>query len=1209
MTTSVALATTNPFVGPKALTEEDTLFGRSVELKTLHSLLIADRIVLLYSPSGAGKTSLLHAGLKRLLVQDGFVVRPTIRATHEAPPSVSERSARNRYLLSTLLSLEAGRSQELDAATLGEISLGQYLTSTRTTSPADDPECLLFDQFEELFTVDPIDVDEKEAFIEAVGRALRDPGRWAVFSMREEFVAHLDPYLKLIPTKLRSRFRLDLLRPEPALQAIQGPAQEAGVEFSAEAANLVVDDLRTVRVQRGTAAVSEKGPTVEPVQLQVVCHRLWTRVGDVSRVEPEHVRELGDVDNALRDFYDDVIRDVAEQAGVSERAIRAWISDELVTEQNYRAQTQRGPTEDTQGRVLPALENGHLVRADHRRTTVWYELAHDRLVDPIKSSNTEWLEEHLSVLQRGARLWDAQRRDDRVLLVGAQLEAADAWAARNPNELGDTERDFLEASHKEEERLIREQRSARRTRRLAIVATILLVLALVLGGLAVAQRNEARAQRDIARSGELALHAVERADETLGLALLVSLEAERIRSTSTTRSALLTALQSQPRVTRELWGGSAVQALTASPDRTHIAAGLRDGSVVVWEVATGKSPSEPTIMNGESRSVAFSSDGELVAVGTTKGEVAVLDADTGEPVGPPQRYHSGPVRSLSYSPDGKWLASGGDDGELFLLPTARDSTPIRLEGHSDWVNALAFSTDSKTLLSGAGKSTGKSTDQRILVWRVDDPTSPTTLGEHSQATRALALDAESRLLASVGSDGRVILWDLSTGRKRVLEGHTERLYAVAISPNGRLVASAGRDYDIRIWNTETGALVDTLQGRRIAVRGLAFTDDTTLVAGGNEATLRVWDLSDRTHPRLATPLADQTGAMTATAVSRDGRVVATGAVNNTVLVRDSVGGTIGEEPVRLSTWPRRMALSDDGSILATITPGGEVQLWDAKSGKPLTLPVATGDKYPAVAVSGDGHRVATGGDGGVVRVWQRDPGRDRLSLVGEGSGHTSWVTGLVFSSDGQTLASSGADGVVWLWDPSAQYRTGEKLNNIPTGQFTGIAMDKEGKTIAAGDREGRVLLWRLPRVNTAAAADFTLDELADVSTAPSPVTAVAFSADGKLAAMADDGAFALWETGGSRPSALGRTLALGERTYALAFAGDGKAVVTGLASGGLLWDLNPASWRDKACDVANRNLSPIELKTLLDETTYRRTCPGLPDTRPVDTSEDIGADE
>ena len=59
---------------------------------------------------------------------------------------------------------------------------------------------------------------------------------------------------------------------------------------------------------------------------------------------------------------------------------------------------------------LRALEDAHLIRADQRRGTDWYELAHDRLVAPIRASNAAWRESHLSTLQREAPLWDRQSR-------------------------------------------------------------------------------------------------------------------------------------------------------------------------------------------------------------------------------------------------------------------------------------------------------------------------------------------------------------------------------------------------------------------------------------------------------------------------------------------------------------------------------------------------------------------------------------------------------------------------------------------------------------------------------------------------------------------------------------------------------------------------------------------------------------------------------
>ena len=469
--------TTNPFVGPHALSEHDELFGRTLEVRMLRDLVIAERIVLLYSPSGAGKTSLLHAGLKRELIADGFAVLPTVRVTHEATDALGDTTVRNRYSLSTLLSLEAGRDHEMDPTALATITLDQYLEQTRESRADGGQDCLFFDQFEELFTADPIDVDAKREFLAELGEALRNRSRWAIISMREDFAAHLDPYLKLFPTRLRATFRLDLLGPQAARAAIQGPMSAAGVTFDDAAATALVDDLRTVQVQRGSERVDEPGLTVEPVQLQVVCRRLWSLLNGATAITTEHMSELGDVDHALRDFYDEVVGEVVAATGVRERVLRAWVSDELITEQGYRDQVQHGPPDDTRGAVLPALEDAHLVRADRRRNTVWYELAHDRLVDPIRHSNDVWLDEHLSDLQRGARTWEDQRRNDRALFVGADLQAAEAWATEHPEEVGESEEEFLAACHDEQQRIEKDARTRRRTRILAIAMTAVAILA------------------------------------------------------------------------------------------------------------------------------------------------------------------------------------------------------------------------------------------------------------------------------------------------------------------------------------------------------------------------------------------------------------------------------------------------------------------------------------------------------------------------------------------------------------------------------------------------------------------------------------------------------------------------------------------------------------------------------------------------------------
>jgi hypothetical protein len=266
----------NPYVGPRSFRYGEALSGRDREVRDVRDRLIAERILLLYSPSGAGKSSLIEAGVRKELEDSNFTVLPTVRVGHElrSGPGGNKPETRNRYVLSTLISLE-GDAHQRD---LPDMTLGDYLDERRSEDTSGREQCIFFDQFEELFTLDPTDRQAKGAFLAELGRALRDRNRWALFAMREDFIAQLDPYLGLIPTRFVARYRLDLLDKTAAELAIREPAARLGVTVTQEATKRLVADLSTVRVRRGGAVVPEEGPYVEPVQLQVVCRRLWEAV-------------------------------------------------------------------------------------------------------------------------------------------------------------------------------------------------------------------------------------------------------------------------------------------------------------------------------------------------------------------------------------------------------------------------------------------------------------------------------------------------------------------------------------------------------------------------------------------------------------------------------------------------------------------------------------------------------------------------------------------------------------------------------------------------------------------------------------------------------------------------------------------------------------------------------------------------------------------
>ena len=433
----------NPYVGPRAFVTGEPLYGRDRERAELLDLLIAERVVVLHAPSGAGKSSLVHAGLIPDLIAEGFFVWPVIRVGMEHVGSA------NRYLASALRCIEVGaEATSLAAALDGE----------------ERAEVLIFDQFEEVLTLDPNDRAAKHAFFAALGEALRSPRRWAVFAMREEFVASLAPYVRAVPTRMRATFQLELLGVAGALAAAQQPARAAGVEFEDAAARRLIDDLRQVKVQAADGATRVAlGPFVEPVQLQVACRNLWGRLpeGD-KQIDTGDIAAIGDVDAALTEYYDAEVAAVAGETAL-EREIRGWFDRALITEQGLRGQVLQteGISAGLANAVIGRLIDAHLVRAEKRRGMTWFELAHDRLIAPVRASNARWIAEHLSAVQRQAELWDRGGRPESLLL--ADMAAIEAAAPQ-----GAVEREFVETSRRvrareaETERLRRQWQWQRR---------------------------------------------------------------------------------------------------------------------------------------------------------------------------------------------------------------------------------------------------------------------------------------------------------------------------------------------------------------------------------------------------------------------------------------------------------------------------------------------------------------------------------------------------------------------------------------------------------------------------------------------------------------------------------------------------------------------------------------------------------------------------
>lgn len=430
----------NPYRGPREFRRGDRLPNRQREALELADRVVADRVVLLHAPSGAGKTSLIEAAVVHELEAEGFVTTPRLRVNEPAP----DDGARNRYIHSFVTYL---------LSTAHDPEPPQNLTMLeaihRWRRPDDPrPTVLILDQLEEILILDPTDWDAKAEFFRELGQVLKAEPVWALLAMREDYMGGLDRYLRLLPGLLRSRCRLDFLTHEDAKLAMQVPAKEQRVEFTDDAVDALVKRLAVVKVQRpGMEPRPERAPYVEPVQLQVVCRLLWKRIREArgdnfTSIEVDDVEEHADIEQALTQYFGETVASVVDKTGADERRVRDWFEFELITKRHYRSQTLKSPDTADADKVLTLLEDGYLIRGDVRGSSTWYELAHDRLIGPVLASNEAWRRGRLQPWQIAAYEWDARDRRTEYLLPASTFPGP-LWRR---GDLTPAEQAFLKAS-------------------------------------------------------------------------------------------------------------------------------------------------------------------------------------------------------------------------------------------------------------------------------------------------------------------------------------------------------------------------------------------------------------------------------------------------------------------------------------------------------------------------------------------------------------------------------------------------------------------------------------------------------------------------------------------------------------------------------------------------------------------------------------------
>ncbi len=450
-----------------------------------------------------------------------------------------------------------------------------------------------------------------------------------------------------------------------------------------------------------------------------------------------------------------------------------------------------------------------------------------------------------------------------------------------------------------------------------------------------------------------------------------------------------------------------VLGLTFSPDGSQLLSGDSRGGLFLWDVAAWKLRKRLDARCDIIIGAAWSPKGHRIAA-ATRNAISLFETASGD-LTALLEGHTGPVLSVAFDSGGLLVASGSADKTVRVWDCKARRELRRFEGHAQGVSSVALGPDGKLLASG-------SWDQTVRLWDLEANLEVAKLAEHTERVLCLGFSPDGNWLGSGSSDGMVRMWRASSAAK--LEGHASRVNSVAVSPDGAILASSSDDRTVRLWALSNGAQLAVLEGHKDSVKSVAFSPKGELVASGShDRTLRLWDVSARIEVRR---LEGHDGKVHSVAFSPDGERVASASEDKTVRLWST---RTGRELARLEghlASVGSVAFDPKGRFLASGSYDGTIRLWDAKIGKQvwcLERPIDEPSFAHTVVFHPDGNLLAS------TDSWIR-----KIHLWDVASGHSEggiywWKRGqhytFAFSPDASLVATGTSDRTVQVWDMAA----------------------------------------------------------------------------------------------------------------------------------------------------------------------------------------------
>jgi len=1099
---------TSPFRGLDVFEYEhaDLFFGRARAIATTRQRLeqqaaAGTAFLLIYGMSGAGKSSLVRAGLLPAITRPGAVEgidlwRYCVIRPSEGPDPVT--ALVHGLLSETALPELAQEGTATELVELFQETPQRALTPIRAalgraaeTGAASAPPARLvvaIDQMEELFTAEHIDEGMREGFVQLLAVLSGSGVVWVIGTIRADFFHRCAeiPGLSELKDGLGSYELLPPTGPDIA-QIIREPARAAGLRFE--------EDQKEGRLEDVLLQAAARDPASLPL-LEFMLDALY-EAGKARRLLTfAAYRALGGLEGAIAQRADAVTGalspEVQDALPAVLRALTTMrLRDQTVTARPVtRAEVAATPA---QGELVDALVAARLLVSDESAEgDAVVRIAHEALLShwprarEIINANREFLGTRARVLADTGR-WLADERNPELLLPpGKRLAEAEEMLQARREELDGNLRGYVEVSVATVRSA--EQRKLRRLQLFAGAMAGLAILAGVGGYLGFTGQQAAERQAKVAEVQAQAATAARddalaaKTDALRGRSLFLADLSRQQTDVGNTTAGILLALEALPKEMDD-------------PDRPYLVeteTSLYRALFAHLAIAVLRGHTSPLT------SIAFNAAGDQFVTSSFDLTARLWDANTGEHLAV-LRGHEDTVAHAAFSPDNSRIVTASWDHTARLWDATSGAEIAILRGHESAVLKAAFSPDNSRIVT-------VSLDRTARLWDATSGAEIAVLRGHEDAVVDVAFSPDGKLVATASEDGTARLWDAAEGTQSAVLRHSDRVRTVAFSPRGDRVVTASNDGTARLWDTANGAQVGVLEGHGDLVSFATFSPDgSRVVTASYDKTARVWDATrgvqiavltggETTIPRGGFE-ADVTSLVSA-AFSPDGSRVVSALFDNVALLWNADSGIQAGVLAGHDGPVTSAAFSADGRRLVTASWDGTARLWDAADGIQITTLRGHEKAVLHAAFSRDGQRVVTASVDNSARIWDTASGAEIVAL----HGHDETVVHAAFSADGARVVTASADDTARVWDAAS----GDEIAVLSghEGDVRHAVFSPDGMMVATTSRDATARLW-----DAGSGAEITV-----LRGHEGEIRRVAFSPDGERVATASvDGTARIWD--------------------------------------------------------------------------------------------------